>query len=148
MSFFVESDSAPARRPCVASSKHRKGTNGVCTNGVTATFMFLTDFLGTPVNLLLYSQKCQGVFVTPICQIHYFCIGHISVDPICPQPRKTAQDQPGRKANSGISGAQPANSVCSEAVRWRVLSGFCVWSRFCWQSCVLMTTALVAILPF
>ena len=41
----------------------RKGTNGVGTNGVTADFMVLErgTFLGTPVNLLLSSQKCQGV---------------------------------------------------------------------------------------
>ena len=47
---------------------------------------FLTDFLDTPVNLLLYSEKCQGVPFSPICQIHYLCCGPISLDPICPQP--------------------------------------------------------------
>ena len=30
------------------------------------------DFLGTPVNLLLYSQKCQGVLFTPICQSYIY----------------------------------------------------------------------------
>ena len=35
-----------------------KGQNGVSTNGVGASFMFFDrDLLGTPVNLLLYSQK-------------------------------------------------------------------------------------------
>ena len=46
----------------------RTGTNGVSTNGVTANLMFLTDFLGIPVNLL------------------NLCGGFMSVDPICPQP--------------------------------------------------------------
>ena len=45
---------------------HRKGTNGVSTNGVTANLMFFDrDFSGTPVNLLLSSQKCQGVSFSP-----------------------------------------------------------------------------------
>ena len=44
------------------------------------------DFLGSLVNLLLSSQKCQGVPFSPICQNGYFCSGPISVDPICPQP--------------------------------------------------------------
>ena len=47
----------------------QKGTNGVSTDGVTASFMcFDRDFLGTPVNLLLYSQKCQGTPFYTICQ--------------------------------------------------------------------------------
>ena len=46
--------------------------------------------MGTPVKLLLSSQKCQGVFVSTICQIHYFCSGPISVDSICPQPSVVA----------------------------------------------------------
>ena len=48
----------------------RNGTNGVSTNGVTAFFVVFCqrDFLGTPVNLLLSSQKCQGVPFSPICQ--------------------------------------------------------------------------------
>ena len=48
----------------------RKGTNGVGTNGVTADFMLFDrgTLLGAPVNLLLSSQKCQGVPFSPICQ--------------------------------------------------------------------------------
>ena len=45
------------------------------------------DFLGTPTNLRLYSQKCQGVPFPQSFKTCYFCSGHISVDPICPQPR-------------------------------------------------------------
>ena len=45
-----------------------KWTNGVSTNG-TANFMFLIEGLfRTPVNILVYSQKCQGVPFSPICQ--------------------------------------------------------------------------------
>ena len=47
----------------------RKGTNGVSTNGVTANLLFLTEELfGAPVNLLLSTQKCQAVPVSPIRQ--------------------------------------------------------------------------------
>ena len=61
--------------------------------GSLQMFMFFDrDFSGTPVNLLLYSQKCQGVPFSPICQIHYFCSSPISVDPICPQPTRCAQE--------------------------------------------------------
>ena len=66
---------APPRTPTRARLRmgclccRRKGTNGVSTNGVTANFMFLTEGLfGYSVNLLVYSQKCQGVHVSPICQ--------------------------------------------------------------------------------
>ena len=38
-------------------------------------------FLDTPVNLLLSSQKCQGVPFSPICQIHYFCSGPLVLTP-------------------------------------------------------------------
>ena len=45
----------------------RKGTNGVSTHGVSANLMFFDrDCLGTPVNLLSSSQKCQGVPFSPI----------------------------------------------------------------------------------
>ena len=47
--------------PPGAEDALRKGTNGVGTNGVTASFMFFDrDFLDSPVNLLLSSQKCRG----------------------------------------------------------------------------------------
>ena len=51
-------------------------------------------FVGTPVNLLSSSPKCQGVPSFPICQSSLseneleFCV-LISVDPICPQPNDT-----------------------------------------------------------
>ena len=47
----------------------RKGTNGVSTNGLTANLMFLLTEGPSwllPLNLLLSSQKCQGVPFSPI----------------------------------------------------------------------------------
>ena len=44
------------------------------------------DFLGSPVNLLLYSEKCQGVPFSQSVRIHYFCSVPTSVDPIRPVP--------------------------------------------------------------
>ena len=52
----------------------REGPGGDKTgSALTASLRFLrflTEFflLGTPVKLLLYSQKCQGVHFSPICQ--------------------------------------------------------------------------------
>ena len=72
----------------------RKGSNEVSTNGVTANVLscFLTEGLvGTPVDLRLSSQKCQGVPVSPILhKTHEFAAAPFSVDPICPQPRHRA----------------------------------------------------------
>ena len=76
----------PARRILVCDI--RKGTNGVSTYGVTANVVFFDwGFLGTPVNLLLSSQKSQGLPFSPICPIHIFCSSPISVDTVRPQPR-------------------------------------------------------------
>ena len=59
----------------------RRGTHGLSTNGVTANLVFLTE------GLFGYSfQKCQGVPFSQSVEIHYFCSGPVSVDPICPQP--------------------------------------------------------------
>ena len=65
----------------------RKGTNGVRTNGVTANFSFCCrgTFWVLPLTYL-YLPKSARAYLFPICQIHYFCSGPISVDPICPQP--------------------------------------------------------------
>ena len=47
----------------------RKRTDGVGTNGVSANFMFFySGTFWTLINLLLYSQKCQGTFCPPICR--------------------------------------------------------------------------------
>ena len=64
-------------------NQDRKGTNGVSTNGGTA-FVLLLDIL--PLTCFLSPRTCQGVPFSPICQIHHFCSGPISADPVCPQP--------------------------------------------------------------
>ena len=65
----------------------RKGTNGISTNGVTASFMFVDR--GTswvlPLTYVCLPQSARA-HLSPICQKYYFCSGPISVDPICPQP--------------------------------------------------------------
>ena len=85
---FVVSLSFPRCSETSCEKRIRKGTNGVSTNGVTAKenhIFWQSDLLGAPVNIIWSSQKCQGV---PFFQtIHYFCVGPISVDPICPQLR-------------------------------------------------------------
>ena len=62
-----------------------KGTNGVSTNGVTATFMFFvgrgTFWVLPSTYLLLSSQNCQGVFFSDLSKNITFAAGPISVDP-------------------------------------------------------------------
>ena len=48
-------------------------------------FVDTGDFWGTPVKLLVFSQKCQGVPFSPICQNGLLLQRPISVDHICPQ---------------------------------------------------------------
>ena len=64
----------------------RKGERRVSANWVTANFMNFDKgtFLGTPVDLLLSSQKWQGELFPQPVKIHYFCSGPISVDPNLP----------------------------------------------------------------
>ena len=66
----------------------RKGTHGDSTMGSALQIScFLTEGLfGYPVNLLLSSQKCQGVLFHQPVKIEYFCIG-----PICPQPTLSSE---------------------------------------------------------
>ena len=75
-----------------ASERHKWGQHywGHCKFHI-----FDRDFLGTPVNLLVYFPKCQCVPFPPLCQESLlFCNGPISVDPICPQPKAGG---PGRR---------------------------------------------------
>ena len=69
----------------------RKGTGqmGSALMGSLQLSCFSSEgpFLGTPVNLLVSSQKCQGVPFPQSVKPHVFCSGPISVDPICPQPK-------------------------------------------------------------
>ena len=65
---------------------------GSALRGSAQISCFLTEvfFGGTPGNLLLHSEKCQGVPFSPICQNEfYFCSGPINVNPSCPQPNNT-----------------------------------------------------------
>ena len=68
-------------RSHAACRRFGKGQNGVSTNGVTA---FLFKFPLT----YFYLPKSARVYLFPqSVNIHYFCSGPISVDPICPQPK-------------------------------------------------------------
>ena len=76
--------------PTPSTQTARKGTNGVSTNGVAANFMVFDRgaFLGTPVNLLLYSQKFQGVTFFPnLSKVITFAVAPLVFDPICPQTK-------------------------------------------------------------
>ena len=67
---------------------HRKGTNGVSTDGVTADLMFLDrgTFWVLPLTYIYLPQSARTYIFPQSVKIHYFCSGLISADPICPQP--------------------------------------------------------------
>ena len=69
------------------------------------------DFLGTPINLLLYSQKCQGVPFSPICQTNDFCSGPISVDPISPQPKMEGMERGGEREGESWQSTTQGNFI-------------------------------------
>ena len=70
------------------ASSNRKGTNGVSTDGVTATFIFFDrgTFWVLPLTYSYIPKSSQSV------KTHYFCSGPISVDPTCPQPDLSDED--------------------------------------------------------
>ena len=75
---------SPARRGAVGFPVlPRKGTNGVSTHGLTADFMFVWQrgLLSTPVNLFLYSQKCQGVPFPQSVKIITFAAARLVLTP-------------------------------------------------------------------
>ena len=93
----------------------RKGTSGVSTNGVTANLMCFDSgtFFGTPVNLLLSSQKCQGVPVPQSVKLGCFCSRPISVDPICPQPRHGGHGGPPVRLGGHAAGPWAGLETCA-----------------------------------
>ena len=94
----LEHNSPEDLTPLAQQMEDRKENMGSALMGSLQMLCFLTDLWVTPVNLLLYSQKCQGVFFPQSDKINYFCSGHISVDPISPQPRGANERTPRRRA--------------------------------------------------
>ena len=74
----------------------RKGTNGVSTNGVTANLMFSDrgNFWVLPLTYFYLPKSARAHLLSQSVEIHYFCSGPISVDPICPQPRRSPSSIP------------------------------------------------------
>ena len=72
--------------------------------------------MGTSVNLLLYSQKCQGLLLPNLTKVVTFAAGAlVSVDPICPQPRRSASG--GRRMASRTTTACGRASEASNKAR-------------------------------
>ena len=69
-----------------------KGQNGVATNGVAANFMSFDrgTFWVFPFTYFYIPKSARTYLFPRSVKIHYVCGGPISVDPICPQPRYTA----------------------------------------------------------
>ena len=80
---------------CMYVGKGQMGS--ALTGSLQFSRFFDGDFLGTPVNLFLYSQKCQGVPFPQPAKNQCFCSGPIRADPICLQPsaERTARDGTG-----------------------------------------------------
>ena len=67
----------------------RKGTNGVSTNGVTATFKFFDrgTFRVLPLTYVYLPRSARAYLFPESVKNCCFRSGPISVDPICPQPK-------------------------------------------------------------
>ena len=78
----------------------RRGTNGVSTPGVTATFISFDSgtFWVLPLTYFYLPKSARPYLCPHSHKIHYFCSGPISVDPICPQPRHRAARSPSASA--------------------------------------------------
>ena len=66
----------------------RKGTNGVGTDGVTASLQLFDSGTFWVLQLTyFYLPKSARAYLFPeYVKMHYFCSGPMNVDPICPQP--------------------------------------------------------------
>ena len=80
-----------------------KGTNGVSTNGVTASSMLFDTgtFWVLPLTYFHLPKSARAYRFLQSVETHYFCSGPISVDPVCPQPRAPSRD---RKRCLGVVG--------------------------------------------
>ena len=78
----------PGPRAWTTPSIHRKGTNGVSTNGVTANFIFFDrgTFWVLPLTCFYFPRSAMAYLFPQSVKNNYFCSDPISVDPICPQP--------------------------------------------------------------
>ena len=82
---------APRRLPDEARSGARRGTTRVSTNGVSANYiLFDRDFWVLPLAYFYLSQSARAYLFPQSVKNHYFGSGPVGVDPICPQPRRTA----------------------------------------------------------
>ena len=97
-------DDSPAHQGGPDQRGARKGTHGVSTNGVTANCMFFDGeaFWVVPLTYFSLPKSARAYLFPQYVRIHYLCSGPISVDPICPQPRRTSST-PGRSTSSRCS---------------------------------------------
>ena len=66
-----------------------KGRMGSALKGSLQISSFVTDLLGTPVNLFYIPKSARAYLFPQRVKMYYFCSCPISVDPMCPQPRFT-----------------------------------------------------------
>ena len=86
---------APEGREAGRLRGDRKGTNGVSTMGSLQISCFLTGtFWVLPLIYFYIPRSARAYPFYPTYQIHYFCSGPISVDPICPQPTSRVRSPP------------------------------------------------------
>ena len=103
------------RRRVAASScslSHSRHIHACARSSLRISCFRQRDFLGTPVNLLLSSQKCQGVLFPQSVNNHDFCSGPMSVDLICPQPSQFSQpwSLPANRQSGSLNVPPYANS--------------------------------------
>ena len=90
----------------IASCGVRKGPDGVGTHGVDALLPLFgqRDFFRVlPLAYFCLPESARVYSFPQSVTIHYFCSGPISLDPICPQPRRARE---GRVGLAGVTGFQ------------------------------------------
>ena len=82
--------------PRPLESKIRKGTNGVSTNVVTANCISFErgTFWVLQLAYFYLPKSARAYLFLQSVEIHYFCSGPISVDPICRQPKDPNRAKP------------------------------------------------------
>ena len=96
-----------------ATGTHRKGTNGISTNGVTANFKFFDrgTFWVLPLAYFYLPKSARAYLFPKSVKNHYFCSSPISVDPICRQPiHAFARELPSARKVARVSGTRQRSS--------------------------------------
>ena len=125
-------------RSCLGRDKTRKGTSGVSTNGVTAKSMFFDrgTFWVLPLTRFYFPKSARAYLFPRSVELHDFCSGPMSADPICPQPKLVmtrSLPTPSAPRGPGCPGGALPRDAAGRAARGQPMSPLpaAISSRHC-----------------